>query len=197
MTGTQVNLSIDLEGQYCNHWPFAKISVNNQTLFDGEIQNCITFDFTINAKENNYLCIEHYGKRFGENNVYDCIPDQMQDCLLAISDIRFDDITIGYELMSKLVFKTIWTETQLQTMTPDLLQAMSIIPCNSTTTVYNKMNFNSQFMLKFELPILNWLTIAKYKKPNEDVAYFSNHSLRWHYEEDLKLIEEIKKLINQ
>jgi hypothetical protein len=44
-------------------------------------------------------------------------------------------------------------------------------------------------------PILNWLTVTKYKKPVEKTAYFSSHSLRWHYEEDLKLIEEIKKLI--
>jgi hypothetical protein len=59
------------------------------------------------------------------------------------------------------------------------------------------MNFNSLFKISFETPILNWLTIAKYKMESKQHAYFSNYSLRWHYEEDLKLIEEIKSLIKE
>ena len=198
MADSQIQLSIDLEGQYCNHWPFARISVNNQILFDGEIQNCITFNFIITAEEKNYLCIKHYGKRFGEDNIYDCAPDQMQDCVLAIADIRFNNVTIGYELMSKLIFKTVWSKTQIQTMLPDVLLQMSEIPCkNDTMTVYNKMNFNSIFSLEFETPILNWLIFSKYKKPLENNAYFSNYSSRWHHERDIELIEEIKELMNQ
>ena len=77
-------------------------------------------------------------------------------------------------------------------MSPDLLSKMSEISSQNRA-----MNFNSIFTLEFETPILNWLTIAKYKQPVKDTAYFSNHTLRWHYDEDLKLIEEIKQLINQ
>jgi hypothetical protein len=188
---TQIKLSIDLKGQYCNHWPFAKISVNNQILFDGQVENAVTYDFTIDAIKNNQLVIEHYGKRFGENNVYDCTADQSQDCVLTIKDIRFDDITvIGPETMNQMFFNTVWTQAQRQSMPPDALEHMSKTSCQNGT-----MNFNSVLLLEFETPILNWLTVTKYKKPVEKTAYFSSHSLRWHYEEDLKLIEEIKKLI--
>ena len=187
---TQINLAIDLKGQYYNHWPFARITVNNLILFDGEVIDIVTLMFNINAVDKNQLIIEHYGKRFGDNNVYDCSADQHEDCVLTIKDIRFEDITVGPEIMNKLFFKTVWTDAQLQTMLKEDLSLMSEVSCQNGT-----MNFNSSFNLEFETPILNWLTIAKYKKPVEKTTYFSNHALRWHYEEDLKLIEEIKQLI--
>lgn len=187
---TPINLAIDLNGQYYNHWPFARVWVNNQILFDGKVHDSVALTFDISALENNQLTIEHYGKRFGDNNVYDCAADQTEDCVLTIKDIRFNNITVGDEIMSKSFFKTVWTETQLKTMSADTLAQMA-----KTTAKQGIMNFNSQFNLEFETPILNWLTIAKYKKPVEKTTYFSNHALRWHYEEDLKLIEEIKQLI--
>jgi hypothetical protein len=192
MANNQIKLAIDLKGQYCNHWPFARVIVNNQVLFDGEVVDLVNLIFNIDAQEKNQLIIEHYGKQFGDNNVYDCTADQSQDCTLTIKDIRFEDITVGSEIMNKLFFTTVWTEKQLQTMAPDVLLQMSTIHCQNST-----MNFNSIFNLEFETPILNWLTIAKYKKPSENNTYFSNYSLRWHYEKDLELIEEIKELMKQ
>ena len=189
---TQINLTIDLKGQRCNHWPFARVTVNNRVVFDGQVQEAVTLTFNIDAQEKNQLLIEHYGKRFGDDNVYDCTADQTEDCVLTIKDIRFEDITIGSELMNKLFFKTMWTNTQLQTMTAEALDQMSKISCQDGI-----MNFNSTFTLEFDLPILNWLTVAKYKEPAETTSYFSSYALRWHYEEDLKLIKEIKQLIKR
>jgi len=192
MLADQIKLEIDLKGQYCNHWPFARIILNDQKLFDGEVVDSVNLMFNIDAQKKNQLLIEHYGKQFGDNNIYDCIPDRGEDCILTINDIRFNDVTVGSEIMSKLFFKTIWTEQQLQTTAPDMLLQMSKISCHSGT-----MNFNSIFSLEFETPILNWLTIAKYKQPLENNAYFSNYSLRWHYEKDIELINEIKELMKQ
>jgi len=187
---TQFNLAIDLQGQYCNHWPFARITVNDQELFNGAVQDSVTLMFNIDANKHNLLRIEHYGKRFGDDGVYDCAEDQSEDCVLTINDIRFEDVTVGDELMSQLFFQTCWTDAQLRTMSEQQRSEM-----NLTSAKCGIMNFNSQLDIQFETPILNWLTIAKYKKPVEKTTYFSNHALRWHYEEDLKLIEEIKQLI--
>jgi len=193
MSDNQINLAIDLKGQYCNHWPFARIIINDQILFDSEVVDSVNLIFNIDAQKKNRLSIEHHSKQFGDNNVYDCTADQSQDCILTIKDIRFEDITVGSEIMNQLFFKPVWTEKQLQTMSPDVLLQMSTISCQDNTM----MNFNSIFNLEFETPILHWLTISKYKKPLENNAYFSNYSSRWHYERDIELIEEIKELMNQ
>jgi hypothetical protein len=59
------------------------------------------------------------------------------------------------------------------------------------------MTFNGEIVLDFETPVLNWLTIKKFQVPiNEDAAYFSNYSARWHYARDLELINSIKQLMN-
>lgn len=188
----QVHLQIDLEGHFCNHWPLTKISVNDLVLYDGPVINASRHIYQIGVEKSNHLVIQHYGKRFGDGDIYDCSSDQSQDCVLKIKDIKFNDVPVGQELMSKLYFETEWTPAQLKNLTPEFLQEMSKINCANGT-----MNFNSVLKISFEKPILNWLTIAKYKTEDKQQAYFSNYSLRWHYVEDLKLIEEIKSLIKQ
>jgi len=170
----------------------ARIIVNDQVLHDGPVVDSCKYVYEIVAGKSNHLVIQHYGKRFGDDGIYDCIADQTQDCVLEIKDIRFNDVSIDQDLMSKLDFETQWTTAQLRELTPEFMQDMSKIKC-----IHGVMNFNSVFRLQFETPILNWLTIAKYKTEAKKSAYFSNYSLRWHYEEDLKLIEEIKSLIEQ
>ena len=92
--------------------------------------------------------------------------------------------------MSKLFFETAWTPAQLESLSADYLSQMSRI-----SAVSGQMNFNSQLILQFETPVLNWLTMAKYKIEAKNTAYFSSYSLRWHYKEDLKIIKEIKQLM--
>jgi len=192
MTDSTVLLEIDLVGQYYNHWPLLKIYHNNKIIFDDEVcgQQYLRFHLDCDT-EHNKLTFVHHGKKFGENNVWDSGQDSTQDCNIKINDIKFDQITIGPELLGNLAFNTEWTTEQLQTMEKNHLDQYSVI-----TQSMGMMNFNGKIYLEFTLPILNWLTISKYKKPIIDGAYFSNYSLRWHYDEDIKLIEEIKRLIN-
>ena len=57
------------------------------------------------------------------------------------------------------------------------------------------INFNGSILIELDTPIYNWLIISKYKVPITDTTYFSNYSARWHYDEDFKIIKEIKELI--
>ena len=185
-----IKLELDLKGQFCNHWPLVLICVNNQKLFDGTVEDSVNLNFDINAGDTNVLSVQHYGKSFGDSGIYDCVADQSQDCVLIIKDIRFQGVTVGQELMSKLFFETAWTPAQLESLSADYLSQMSRI-----SAVSGQMNFNSQLILQFETPVLNWLTMAKYKIEAKNTAYFSSYSLRWHYKEDLKIIKEIKQLM--
>lgn len=191
MTESTIAVEIDLLGQFYNHWPRLKIYHNDHIIFDGDVVGQQKLNFDLDCDTQNKLVFVHHGKRFGENNIWDSGPDSSQDCNIKITDIKFNQITIGPDLLGNLVFHTDWTNEQLQTMEKSHLDEYSVIAQSM-----GMMNFNGKISLEFTLPILNWLTIAKYKTPVNESAYFSNFSLRWHYDEDVKLIQEIKRLIN-
>ena len=77
----------------------------------------------------------------------------------------------------------------MQQNTKEFIDTYSKIQC------YGMMNFNGSIVIEFDTPIYNWLIISKYKVPITDTTYFSNYSARWHYDEDFKIIKEIKELI--
>jgi|688.fasta_scaffold476186_1 hypothetical protein len=183
------NISLDVTGYYFNHWPFLKVIINDLVIFDNEIVNHQILNFDVDCVEHNQLRLIHYGKRYNDNNVWD--TDGKNDCYLNINDIRFEGVELGIHLKSQLEFVTHWRPFQLSDHSDEFINQHSRLLSNGM------MTFNGEIVLDFETPVLNWLTIKKFRVPiNEDVAYFSNHSARWHYTQDLKLINNIKQLMN-
>ena len=186
----QVNLTISLTGYYYNHWPNLKILHNNVAVFDQPIIDHRLLTIDLPCDKINELKFIHYGKSFGENGVWDSSPDASEQCFINIDDILFNKVSIGETLKSKLIFDTIWSNLQLEQNTQEFINTYSKIQC------YGMMNFNGSITIEFDTPIYNWLIFNKFKVPMTDTAYFSNYSARWHYEEDLKVIDEIKELIH-
>ena len=186
---SSVKVNIDVSGHWYNHWPLLQISLNGVTIFDDVIQGdrCIHLD--LDCDHHNLLTFRHYGRRFGEDGIWDSAADGSGARVLVINDIRFDGISIDH-LRSQLVFKTQWSTLQLQQETQEFIDQRSEFACNGM------MSFNGTIDLEFNTPIYNWLTLNKYKVPMTESAYFSNYSARWHYEQDLKLINEIQELID-
>ena len=185
-----VELIVSLTGHYYNHWPNLKILHNNIVVFDGQIIDGQILKLNLNCSLTNILKFVHYGKQFGENGVWDSNSDASEQCFINIKDIKFNQVSIGEKLKAKLIFKTNWTELQRQHNTQEFIDTYS------TTQCYGSMNFNGEIELKFNTPVYDWLILSKYKEPLADTEYFSNHSARWHYEKDLKIIKEIKELIS-
>jgi len=190
MTSEQVNLTISLTGHYYNHWPNLKILHNNVTVFDQTIIGDQSLTFELPCNKNNELQLIHYGKCFGENGVWDSSSDASEQCFININDICFNEVSIGESMKSKLIFNTKWSDLQIEQNTQEFIDTYSTIQC------YGMMNFNGSIAIEFDTPVYNWLIFSKYKVPMTDTAYFSNYSSRWHYDNDLKVIEEIKELIN-
>jgi hypothetical protein len=189
MTLEQVNLIISVTGHYYNHWPNLKILHNNIIIFDQPIVNKQQLTFDLTCTQINELKFIHYGKSFGENGVWDSSPNASEQCFVNIDNIFFNAVSIGEALKSKLIFNTEWTDLQIQQNTQEFIDTYNKIQC------YGMMNFNGSITIEFDTPIYNWLILSKYKVPITDTAYFSNYSARWHYDEDLKIIKEIKELI--
>jgi hypothetical protein len=185
-----VNLQIDLHGHFCNEWPLFEIYHDDKIIFDDQIRSHqkLVFDLSCNGLRSK-LAFRHKGKRFGDDGIWDTDANG-QDRYIEIQDIRFDAVSIGQEIMSKLWIDVEWDDSKKQNMDADFLQTYSRFLC------HGKMNFNGAITLEFDLPVYNWLIINKYKIQSiENKSYFSQYQENWHYEPDIRLIKEIKELM--
>lgn len=184
-----VNISVDVTGYYFNHWPYLRILLNDQVIHDGEIVEHQLLEFDVDCNSTNCLEFVHYGKRYNDDAVWD--TDGTNECYLNINDILFEGVGLGVHLRSQLEFETHWRPFQLEDHDADFVEQHSRLLSNGM------MTFNGSIRIDFETPVLNWLTVKKFRVPiNEDTAYFSNYSARWHYDQDLELINRIKQLMN-
>ena len=188
-------IEILVQGQHYHEWPCLKVLVNNQTVYDNYVSGLTTIKFDLDQLQpNNTLTLVHHSKQFGENGIYDTDHDGGQDRGLDrgiyVKDIRFDGITIGEHKINQLVFQTQWTQLQQQELDSDFVEKHSCFECNGY------MGFNGHIDIDFWAPIMEWLTVYKYKVDRQSgLAYFSAYDQRWHYNEDLKIIKEIKELM--
>ena len=185
---TIINLAVKLNSYYFNHWPYLKIYYNNQEIFNDQIINTADLCFILTCTDTNTLRFVHYGKKFGEDNIWDSDAEGKQNCYLEIKDIIFNDISVIDAILPSLEFITHWTPTQLKSNNDFIAQ-------NNKFFSHGTMGFNGEITVEFTTPIYNWLIDKKFKLPLKETAYFSDYSSRWHYEEDIKLLEEIKALI--
>lgn len=186
-----VNLKINVTPTKYNDWPLFRVLHNNIIMWDSKVTRSQIIDIDLSCSIENHLRFEHYGKRFGENNIWDTDPDNLSnDRMIKINDIRLNDASVGLELIRHWIFNTVFTVEQLKYLSAkdkkNIEQMLS----------FGSMNFNGYIDFNFELPVYDWLIINKYKRPIQDAAFFSNYTTRWHYDEDLKLISEIKNLMN-
>lgn len=184
----KVDVVVKLNSYYFNHWPYLKIYYNNQEIFNDQIIGTSELNFVLECEATNNLQFVHYGKKFGEDNIWDSDSEGKHSCYLEIKDITFNDISVN-DILPNLEFVTHWTPKQLE-------GDKNFIAQNSKFFSHGTMGFNGEITVEFTTPIYNWLIDKKFKLPLKETAYFSDYSSRWHYEEDIKLLEEIKTLIN-
>lgn len=182
-----VNLKIYLLGSYCNDWPRFQLLQGKNVIWDGLVVDEKILDIDLDCANSTQITLRHLDKRFGENGIWDTTTDQ--DRYIKVKDIKFDEVSIGQELLSSLMFHNEWSDHQRNIEKSEFIDRYSHFCSNGL------MSFNGSIDIKFELPIYNWLITKKFKVPKVDAAYFSNYSLRWHYDRDLELIKEIKELM--
>lgn len=183
-----MKIAVIAKGSFCNQWPLMRLQVNGQVLWDQEVRERMTIEVTVpDPKDSNTLVLTHHGKRFGEDGVWDTDIEKGLDRIIEIEDLQFDGHSIQH-LRGELMFRTAWNQTQLND--PEFVKRYDFFACHGT------MSFNGDIELEFEMPIMNWLTMAKFKRPiSSSTAYFSGYDLRWHYDEPRQLINEIKELM--
>lgn len=180
-------ISIDLQGHYCNHWPWVIVRLNGIELFNQQVIQSIKLDFDVVCDQHNLLEFEHYGKSFGTNGVWDTTAEL--DCFVQINDIRFDDVSVDNIIISSLTFISKWN----QDSDPEQVKNFSTIDhCNGL------MNFNGVIGVEFDTPVYNWLIEEKFiKKQSTNNAIFNKSgNRRFDYKYILAQIDKIKQIIN-
>ena len=180
-------ISIDLQGHYCNHWPWVIVRLNGIELFNQQVIESIKLDFDVVCDQHNLLEFEHYGKSFGTNGVWDTTAEL--DCFVQINDIRFDDVSVDNIIISSLTFISKWN----QDSDPEQVKNFSTIDhCNGL------MNFNGVIGVEFDTPVYNWLIEEKFiKKQSTNNAIFNKSgNRRFDYKYILAQIDKIKQIIN-
>jgi len=176
-----IKLQIDFLANKCHHWPYIKVQYNDILLTDRELDTKTSLIFTDLPIENsNTIKIIHHGKKRGENNIWDTKTDAngkiIADCNFQITDFRINDVAFNEMAHRKFLFRP--TE-EYADMYLDYL-----------------VGFNGEFIIPFPKDVYSWLTVIKYKKDIVDnLEQFSNTSRLFYYEEDQKLIKEIKELL--
>ena len=180
------NISIDLQGHYCNHWPWVIVRLNGIELFNQQVIDAISLNFDVACDQHNLLEFEHYGKSFGSNGVWDTTSEL--DCFAQINDVKFDDVSVD-NIISGLTFISKWS----QDSDPEQVKNFSTIKnCNG------QMNFNGVIELEFDTPVYDWLIKEKFIKTQSinDTIVDRSGNRRFDYKYILNQISKIKQIIN-
>jgi|CryBogDrversion2_7_1035282.scaffolds.fasta_scaffold06175_2 hypothetical protein len=174
-----IPFQVDFIANWCNHWPYVRIVFNDTVLVDRELAAETSIIVDLELEEQNTLKIQHYGKRQGENHIYDTVVDQQgnitQDCNFRITKLGFDRIWFNQLAAGRVLFQN--------TKGFDNVNIDSIV------------GIDGEFVLEIPRDYLSWLTLLKFKQEIAPMEEYSNYTLLFHYEKELEIIQEIKDLI--
>ena len=183
-------LCIQASSQYCNRWPTLVVYHNGILIYTEIIEKQSTINIKLDSFDDkpNTLSVGMKGKMFGKDNVYDTVLEDgyiKEDLQIHLQKVTLNDVSI-LDMLIKNDFNI------------ELVEGMK--PYHKTKFKCNgEMCFNGYYQTTYELPLYNYLTLAKWKKPvaTENLSYFSNHTLVFHYEEQEKEIKELEEILDE
>ena len=142
-----INFKIKLHGHDCNdRWPACKISLNNDVMFNGEIQDetLVEFDASVvDDSVDNKLVIDYYNKDFRLDVVLDANGNIIKNKTIDILDICVEDIDLNqipYNKNTVEVYEEAYPQDLPRTRKNDM-----------------ELSWNSTWTLEFSSPVYIWL----------------------------------------
>jgi len=183
-----MQIKIKVKGTFCNTWPNLVVECNKQILFNGLIENTQTIDieFTKLIPTGNIFYLGMDNKSFGKNNIWDTriVNNQIvEDKTIKVLSVELDGVECVELFNNRFHVKV---SDKQPSYFPD------------TVPTDNVMNYNGYFYFNFDLPLYNSLINRKFKKESsDDISYFSNYSKVFHYDDQIKAINDIKKQLKE
>ena len=142
-----INFKIKLHGHDCNdRWPACKISLNNDVMFNGEIQDetLVEFDASVvDDSVDNKLVIDYYNKDFRLDVVLDANGNIIKNKTIDILDICVEDIDLNqipYDKNTVEVYEEAYPQDLPRTRKNDM-----------------ELSWNSTWTMEFSSPVYVWL----------------------------------------
>lgn len=178
-------LDLTITPSWCNRWPNFFITFNDKVVFNNEIQRPQKISIELDSKEQNCLQMGINNKSFGTNNQWDTQVENdqiVQDLFVRIDSCKINDVDIN-DLIQRNQY-TVYRQSGQDHM-PE--------------KIYSEVcNFNGYFEFEYEAPVLNSITNQKFKLPkDENKSYFSNYTMLFHYDEDLVLLDELDRILEE
>jgi len=142
-----INFKIKLHGHDCNdRWPACKISLNNDVMFNGEIQDetLVEFDASVvDDSVDNKLVIDYYNKDFRLDVVLDANDNIIKNKTIDILDICVEDIDLNqipFDKNTVEVYEKEYPQDLPRTRKNDM-----------------ELSWNSTWTMEFSSPVYVWL----------------------------------------
>jgi hypothetical protein len=177
-----IDILIEVDGTWCNDWPWFRVIVNNHTYYDQQIADKKIIKFSLPVLEYNQLVLEHYGKSFGQNGRWDTESNGkviVKDRAVKLIKLEIDGVNI-------VKYITSW---------PMVTNEGQSIP-----TDY--LGHNGKITINFTSPVYDWIITTLVKETAnattaQDLIIETSHNNVFDYREDLIELEEITKLLNE
>lgn len=163
-----------LKGFWCNEWPLCEISLNNQVYFNGQVKDDIEVSIQSKFEEVNFLELKHYGKRFGDNGIWD--TTETADRAIKVVSVVINDIDIT-DIFYKIPF-----ETADETQHTHYLGHNGVWKCEIPNNVYTWIIQHRHVGQRLAAP---------------NLVVETSHSDLFDYSRDLEELEELEQLIKQ
>lgn len=153
---------------------------NDAMVYDDSVRD-ITLDLSLTSAHNVVKLI-HHGKRFGQDHIWDTKTVDgiiVQDRRMQLVEFNIDGIDMMPSL-PKLAF------VQERTLGEPLLDPM---------VWSGRFDFNGSVVMDMSPTPMNWAIDMLRKRPRSYATYFSDHSRLFHHDEDVKLIAEIRSML--
>ena len=175
-------------GTHCNTWPTLVLEINNDKVYCDTVKSRqkISVEYKSLKQQGNKLVIGMTNKSFGGNGVWDTVSKNnvvIEDKTIELLSLKLDDVDCKDLFKNRFYVKR--TDKQ-PSYFPDVIESIGV------------MNYNGYFSFDFDLPLYGSIINKKFKQDtNKDLSYFSNYTKVFHYEEEIKVINEINAILKE
>jgi hypothetical protein len=183
-----MKIDIEVIGTHCNTWPTLVLEINNDKVYCDTVKSRqkISVEYKSLKQQGNKLVIGMTNKSFGGNGVWDTVSKNnvvIEDKTIELLSLKLDDVDCKDLFKNRFYVKR--TDKQ-PSYFPDVIESIGV------------MNYNGYFSFDFDLPLYGSIINKKFKQDtNKDLSYFSNYTKVFHYEEEIKVINEINAILKE